>query len=276
MPLCVSFAVQIAPVLSFRYYMAPLNHPPITTEILSKSCGEGTERLIWPPRNINNRDPFNIRYGAFDLAGYEKGAAWWYRAWWLDNIPLSESDRSIPTATPHVCQIWGDRWDDSIAKHVNENGAGHGDSNRSNHDGHGHGDETHKAEGGGAQASVTVVTAAATVDLLLDGTLVGTQSVMALENAGFSKVPFTNGSNLTAVCRDATQKVVGSHTLVGPGAPTALRLSLDAPSVTKGTGSALLLDGKDVALLKAEIVDAKGYFVGKNISLNVTFSVTAG
>ena len=45
--------------------------------------------------------------------------------------------------------------------------------------------------------------------------------------------------------------------------------------VLTGTGSSLVLDGHDVAMLRAEIVDAAGELV-KSSSANVTFTVTAG
>ena len=134
------------------------------------------------------------------------------------------------------------------------------------------------------QVSVEVVTAAPNVLLLLDGVVVGAQSrdpnpisrqFGPLSDAEF-KVPFRNGSNLTALCRDAQNRTVARHSIVAPSAPAALRLSLDAPSAEKGTGTHLLLDGQDTALLRAEIIDDRGNFVGSNLSINVTFSVTTG
>ena len=58
-------------------------------------------------------------YGAFDLAGYEKGAAWWYRSWWRDNTPVFAEDRPRPLpGVPEVpaCRVWGDRWDQYVGK----------------------------------------------------------------------------------------------------------------------------------------------------------------
>ena len=58
-------------------------------------------------------------YGAFDLAGYEKGAAWWYRSWWRDNTPALAEDRPRPLpGVPNVpaCRVWGDRWDQYVGK----------------------------------------------------------------------------------------------------------------------------------------------------------------
>lgn len=179
------------------------------------------------------------QYGSFDLAGFEKGGAWWYRSWWLDNTPPSSDDRPAGYAgQTHVCRIWHDRWD-------------------------------------GADAKVHVVTAAPFVELFLNGASLGTQGVAQLKYGSWGP-SFAPKSNLTAQCRAADNKtVLASHTIVAPGAAAALRLSLDAPSQGKGTGSALLLDGQDVAMLRAEVLDAQGGLVTSG-SANVTFEVTAG
>ena len=125
-------------------------------------------------------------------------------------------------------------------------------------------------------STLRVASSAASVDLLVDGQLVGRQTYSYLDNAAF-KVQFKNGSNLTAVCRDKVNRTVGSHSLIDPGEPAGISLTLDAPNPSKGTGSALLLDGQDTALIRAELVDARGYFIGKNLStINVTFSVVSG
>lgn len=379
-------------------------------------------------------------YGQFDLAGFEKGSAWWYRAWWRDAIPIDASDRSISTQTSPVCQIWGDRWDADLVKpkvpphphpappspgpgppSPSRPGAEPGDvltghcdgsdvnqhwwvngstiswlggsnkclaysTKRAAVDGHGQAIVVASCDGsaaqtwnftvgadiraptpvpcikysgqcqciaidnGGAaelfhcadsgqpgaksgqvfgrtcwagqchvegiqvvdtdpegkttticlsvvppkrepevaavvvpagadpeapQTAVEVVTAANNVELLVDGVAVSAQQVMELGTAGF-KVGFVNGSNLTALCRNAANETVATHSLVAPGAPAALRLSIDAPSIAKGTGSALLLDGHDSALLRAELVDSRGNFVGANLSINVSFAVSTG
>lgn len=207
--------------------------------------------VVYPTYGVSSE------YGSFDLAGYEKGGAWWYRAWWLDDHPVSDSDRSIPIATPPVCRIWGDRWDDELVK---SSGKPENEAN---------------ATAPETTIPVSVVSAAASVELLLDGVTVGTHLYSVLDNAAF-KVMFRNGSNLTAVCKDINNETVGSHSLVAPGQPAAIRLSLDAPSPAKGTGSALVLDGHDTAILRAELVDQDGNFVGKNVSVNITFAVISG
>lgn len=84
---------------------------------------------------------------------------------------------------------------------------------------------------------------------------------------------FKQGSTLKAQCRSSDGHTVVTHTIHTPGEAAALRLSLDAPNADKGTGSALVLDGQDVALVRAEVVDKNGNLVTTS-SANVTFSVT--
>ena len=81
--------------------------------------------------------------------------------------------------------------------------------------------------------------------------------------------------NLTAVATDSSGAAVATHTRLTSGEPTALKLTIDAPSPLTGTGSALVLDGADTAMLRASVVDAKGEVVhgAKN---NVSFSIVSG
>lgn len=81
--------------------------------------------------------------------------------------------------------------------------------------------------------------------------------------------------NLTAVGYDASGAVVATYTLLSAGAPAALRLSLDAPSPHTGTGNALVADGEDTAMVRAEVVDANGVMV-PGAANNITFTVTSG
>ena len=69
--------------------------------------------------------------------------------------------------------------------------------------------------------------------------------------------------------------VLLSHTKYSWGEPVAIKLALDAPSITTGTGSSVYLDGADVALIRATVVDAVGMVVHSSTA-NVTFTVAAG
>lgn len=68
---------------------------------------------------------------------------------------------------------------------------------------------------------------------------------------------------------------MATHTRLSWGAAAAILLSLDAPNPASGTGSAVYLDGQDVALVRATVVDGSGAVVGDSTA-NVTFAVTAG
>ena len=94
--------------------------------------------------------------------------------------------------------------------------------------------------------------------------------------ATFSAVPFSSGSSLTAeaLASDKTT-VVAKHVVHSWGTPTALQLTLDAPSLATGTGSKVYLDGGDVALLRASVVDESGNLCW-DATLPLFFSVTSG
>ena len=81
--------------------------------------------------------------------------------------------------------------------------------------------------------------------------------------------------NATAVGRDPDGKVVAVDTRFTSGAAAALVLSLDAPSALTGTGTALLADGQDTALVRATVVDSAGHAV-HDASNVITFIVTSG
>jgi hypothetical protein len=85
--------------------------------------------------------------------------------------------------------------------------------------------------------------------------------------------------NATAVARDAGGAVVGAHTVLAPRsavAPAALALTVDVPSPATGTGARLLLDGGDVALLRAALLDGAGGALVSGAPANVTFSIVSG
>jgi hypothetical protein len=70
-------------------------------------------------------------------------------------------------------------------------------------------------------------------------------------------VAFTPG-NLTVVGLDHQGNVAASDWSVTSGPAVAIVLSLDCPNPLTGTGSKLLLDGQDVALVRATLVDSAG------------------
>lgn len=81
---------------------------------------------------------------------------------------------------------------------------------------------------------------------------------------------------MTAQALDSDkQTILGTHSRHSFGSPARLELSLDVPSDATGTGSALYLDGSDVALVRATVVDAQAHHVVNSV-VNITFAVATG
>ena len=77
--------------------------------------------------------------------------------------------------------------------------------------------------------------------------------------------------------RHANNIIVASHTLISPAQlPTRLDLHIDVPSPSTGTGERILLDGRDVALLRASLVDGNNALVSGGSPARVTFRVLSG
>jgi hypothetical protein len=78
-------------------------------------------------------------------------------------------------------------------------------------------------------------------------------------------VPLPQYKNATVVARvgpSRTDKVLATHSVYAPAADTSghkLQLTIDVPSAGTGTGGALLLDGRDTALIRAAFVDGANH-----------------
>ena len=92
-------------------------------------------------------------------------------------------------------------------------------------------------------------------------------------NAQFS-IPFSAG-NLTAVALSATGAVLATDTKVTTGPAASIRLSLDAPSPLTGTGSFLVADGEDTAMVRAELLDSTGALADQ-ADAEIVFAVKSG
>ena len=180
-------------------------------------------------------------FGQWDLAGFAKSASYWYRAQWLASVKTADPGRPVlpPTHVVRVSQAWNKPpWSNATLN------------------------------------SIEVFSDLPLVELLLNGKSLGTAPCAAFGFAVFSAVKYAPG-NLTAVGRQtAGGASLAVHTQLTPGAAAAIVLSLDAPSIATGTGSALLLDGHDAGLVRASVVDAAGLTV--DASCVITFNVTAG
>lgn len=185
-------------------------------------------------------------YGQFDLSGFAKSNAYFYRQWWLQNRNGSV-DHGVPplqyeTASVHIADQWPEN-------------------------------STH------ATRSVKVIAQGVDqVQLLLNGKQVGSKPAgrdMFSGELTFGPITFEAG-NLTAVGLDASGSAVDAHTRITPGKPARIELQLDAPVPRTGTGTGKLVsDGKDAAMVRATVVDSNGVQVW-GASNVVTFAITSG
>ncbi len=180
-------------------------------------------------------------FGSYDLAGFPKAAVWWYRSWWLAHTPVSSPDRPPINDTGafiHIAESWRANPNTSIP-------------NRTIH----------------------VYSNMPQVTLEVNGRGKQTLSMQEYGYAKFS-IEFEPGT-LTATAIDSHGKAAIAEEKRSFGSARQLLLSLDAPDVSTGTGSAVYLDGKDVALVRCTVVDAAGVVVSTS-DANVTFTVTNG
>jgi len=188
-----------------------------------------------------------------DIAGFFKETSYWIRSWWLSNIsdtdpgkpPLSWKP-DVPNAKTTVFIL--ETWQPRPAVY-----------SKTNH-----------------TRTINVYTNAPGVRLQLNGKdITPVQKIEFFGQATFNNVPFSPG-NLTAVAVDAKNVMLASHSVVTPTTTTgSIVLSLDAPSVATGTGTHVVADGEDVALVRATLLDSAGNFAA-DASDNVTFTIVSG
>ena len=87
-------------------------------------------------------------------------------------------------------------------------------------------------------------------------------------------------ATMTACADEACATVLARHTLFAPTARSEgyrLQLTLDVPSKGTGTGGALLLDGRDTALVRAAVVDpAANNALVSNATDRITWRIVSG
>ena len=114
---------------------------------------------------------------------------------------------------------------------------------------------------------MTVYSSADSVELLINGQSQGKKKLPTQQHtvgapvvqswAEWDNVRWTSG-NATAVARDANNEIVAVDTRLTCGIAQSIKLSLDVPSQRTGTGTALLANGADAALVRATVVDSAG------------------
>jgi len=192
-------------------------------------------------------------YGQYDLCGFPKAAAFWYRTQWLLTIP-DGPDKTFDThgaQEVHLVESWQSP------------------------------DAFPQTKGQPNRSSIHAYSSAPAVELYVNGKSQGVRSVTTMSHAPGSyaewlSVPWEEG-NLTAVARDSTGKAVArtSRFTNDEGGASSIVLSLDAPSPLTGTGSCLVADGQDAALLRATVVDQNNRTVHLATN-NVSFRVLSG
>ena len=183
-------------------------------------------------------------FGSIDIAGFEKPAAAWFRAWWLAATPPADASRppvALATATAvSIVEQWAPSANGTRTIHVYSNAP-----------------QVRLRLPSGAPAGAPLPVPA-----------FGAPAV-------FHGVPYAPGALAAEALAGDGATVLAVHSAASWGAPAALRLSVDAPSPLTGTGGAVLLDGADVALIRASVVDGAGNVCGDATHV-VTFAVSAG
>ena len=127
--------------------------------------------------------------------------------------------------------------------------------------------------------TVHAYSSAPRVELLVNGRSQDTRAIVPMVQgpgtyAEWREVPFEAGT-LTAVATDASGAVVATTVRHTNSQKASLQLTVDAPNESTGTGSRLLLDGHDAALVRATVLDASGRRVVMATD-TVTFRVVSG
>jgi beta-galactosidase len=185
-----------------------------------------------------------------DWAGIKKPLAAWFRSWWLSNTSLADAGRPV-------------LWPDAVASSGTTVFIV---------------DSWIRPPPGSSDRTIHVYSNAPLIRLWLNGRAVA-ESFVPFFGAAKFHVKFSPG-NLTAEALDGSRSRVATHTThTGRGSAVRVRLSLDAPAWHTGTGSALVADGQDVALVRAELLDSTGRLVSPrdpSTNTSITFSVVAG
>ena len=188
-------------------------------------------------------------FGAIDLAGFAKPPAWWYRSVWLSNISVADPGRPpLPLSETNTTIRIVEAWQAGVT------------------------------QSRGTSRNIHVYSNAPLVGLFVNGAAVagGLQKVPHWKaSVTFQNVAYTDGTLSAKAYATDGKTVLAEHKTSSWGAASKLSLTMDVPSVATGTGSAVYVDGEDVALLRASVVDSKGNLV-RDSSANVTFIVTEG
>ncbi len=174
-------------------------------------------------------------FGQFDLAGAPKPNAYKYAVIWREGLNASDPGR-VPLAPAPIARITDVL--DQVSK------------------------------------TLRGIVSTPTAEMLADGVSLGQLPAAGVSLSWPISRPPTNA---TLLARDGSGTIVATHTVLAPSTaiPVALALFLDSPSVFSGTGSALYLDGDDIALVRIATVDSAGVLITLS-PVNVSLVVVSG
>ncbi len=210
--------------------------PPYPHPSIPSTTQYGGEPDEWPHVSSS--------FGSIDYAGFFKPAAGWFESWWLAATPADDPSRPPLALAAAVSATIVEQW----------------------------------APSANGTRTIHVYANAPLVRLRLPSGAVFSAPVAVTafgEAAVFFGVPFAPGVLIAEALAADGATVLASAQRASWGAPAALVVTVDAPSARTGTGVAVLLDGADVALVRATVVDAAGVVCGDATAL-VTFAVTSG
>lgn len=190
-------------------------------------------------------------YGQFDLCGFPKSAALWFRVQWLLSIPDERADKPLPTNGKfevHIVESWEspETWNETKRN---------------------------------TTRTIHAYSNAPFIELLVNGMSQGSKAVVSMVQgpgsyAEWTRLPWQAGT-LSAVAHDATGMKLAKVDRFTNTKASRLAISIDVPSEKTGTGTALLLDGQDAALVRVSVLDTNGQ-VTHMATNNITFSIVSG
>ena len=204
--------------------------------------------------------PFVVgSFGSFDVAGFPKPSAYWYRTWWYYSAKGNTSDGGYdvpinppPLPDPYATASQENLQDGYIVRIV----------------------QSWEQLTNATNRTIQIYTNAPKAELTVNGKSQGTLKVNWQGWAQWNEVLFSPG-NITATALDSQNQVKATHTVETAGAPAKIVMTIDAPSERTGTGSALVLDGQDAGMISAAIIDAQGNVVPSYSDI-VTFRIVSG
>eukprot|EP01062_Namystynia_karyoxenos_P072830 TRINITY_DN6932_c0_g1_i1.p1 TRINITY_DN6932_c0_g1~~TRINITY_DN6932_c0_g1_i1.p1 ORF type:complete len:1025 (+),score=273.18 TRINITY_DN6932_c0_g1_i1:110-3076(+) len=252
-------------------------------------------------------------YGQFDIAGFPKPHAHWYRANWLAGYAQGDASRP-PLPEVHVARVlsltpaWSAQGTATISGVVSTDEAelfvdGRSQGTRAVTPGEQfdwvvntsarasctfptdrsgvqcHGLQAEKGAGSVAECKAACCQTSCSLWQFSasKGCWLGTECGNPTADstwAGGERLP-EPVANATLVAIAGGQPLARHVQLGSTKAVAALRVTIDAPSPSTGTGSKVLLDAKDVALLGVALVDSSGVLLPRSAA-NVSFRVVSG